>query len=103
MQFMHAQRLADYVANSHAWVERRVGVLEDHLHLTAQSPQLPFARLYDVLAFEDHLSRGRGVELQDGAPGCAFAAARLAHQAEGFATFDVEVYPVYGANGTDLL
>jgi hypothetical protein len=37
---VHEQRLAHEVEQRHPWIERRERVLEDHLHLAAERPQL---------------------------------------------------------------
>ena len=37
---MDNQWFGDYFSDSHAWIERRVGVLENHLHVAAQNGQL---------------------------------------------------------------
>ncbi len=41
---LDAQRLADDLAAGHAWVERRVRILEDDVHLAPERPQLATRR-----------------------------------------------------------
>jgi hypothetical protein len=62
-----AQRLADHAPDRVAWVQGRVGILEDHLHPLAQRTQLPLAEVRDVGAVEDDLAPGRLVQTQEGA------------------------------------
>ena len=99
---VNLHRLADDVANRHAGVERRVGVLEDHLHLAPHLAQLLALQLAQVLAIEEHLAAGGAIELQDGAAGGRLAAARFADQAQGLAALDRKVQPVNGAYGAHL-
>ncbi len=101
-QIVDLQRLGDDVADRHARVQRRVGVLEDHLHLAAHLAHLAAVQLGQVLAVEDDLAAGRLVELQDGAAGGGLAAAGLADQAEGLALLDVERDAVDGLDRADL-
>ena len=54
---MNAQRLGDDVAHPPARIERGIGVLEDHLHLAPQRPQLAQRLVRDVLALEAKLAR----------------------------------------------
>ena len=83
--------LGDDVAGGHARVERRVGILEDHLHVLAGGDQVLGLELGEVLALEDDLAGGGPVELGDGAGGRGLAAAGLADEAEGLALLDLEV------------
>ena len=84
-------------------VQRRVRVLEDHLHLLAQGHELLLAEVGDVAAIEDDLARGRLQQLGHGAPGRGLAAARLAHKADRLAGPDLQVQPVDSLHGADLL
>ena len=54
--FVNDERLLDDVAGAHPRIERRVRILEDHLHVAARSPH-PLGRVgQDVLAAEPHLA-----------------------------------------------
>src|SRR5438093_10010923 len=98
---VHAQWLPYDVSHGHARVERRVRVLEDHLHLAAQDAHLVLVHLGYVSALEHHLARSGRVQLEYGAPGSALAAARLPHQTQGLAALDVEVNAVYRPHVAD--
>ena len=78
------------VADRHARIEARVGVLEDHLHVPAEAPQLPRRHGGYVLAVEGDAPGGRFDEPQQQAPERRFAGARLADDAQDLAARDVE-------------
>ena len=59
VQLMHVQRLSDDVFDRHAGVERRVRVLEHHLHLLAHVRDV-FCR--DGFSVKDHLAARRLIE-----------------------------------------
>ena len=82
---MHQQGLADDIEQRHARVERRKRVLEDHLHLAAQSPQSCFRQCGDVdfvsrLRAEQHLTSRRLNGPQDTACRGGLATAAFTHQ-----------------------
>src|SRR5258708_33743195 len=99
---MHLERLTDDVSDRHARVQRRVRVLEDHLHPAAHVGHLLAAELGELDAVELHLAGGRIVELEDRAAGRGFTAAGLADEAERLALLDEEVDAVDGADSADL-
>src|SRR5260221_275814 len=101
-EVMHLERLADDVADGHAWVQRRVRVLEDHLHPAAHLPHRLAAELREFDAVELHFAGRRLVELEDRAAGRRLPATRLADEAEGLALLDEEVDAVDGAHRADL-
>jgi len=82
-----------------AGVEGAVGVLEDHLHLTAQAPQVRALGAGDVLAVELDAAAGRLEELEHRAAGGGLAAAGLPHQAEGLALAQLQGDAVDGLDG----
>ena len=87
---VHVQRLTHDVAHGHTGIQRRVGVLEDHLHLTALMAQFFTLHGGEVLVLEEDVA-GRGViELQDRAPGRGFSTTAFAHQAQRLPTFDAK-------------
>src|SRR5438046_429353 len=77
-EVMHLERLADDVADGHARVERRVRILEDHLHPAAHAAHLFAGERGELGAIELHRSRGGLVKLEDRASGRRLAAAGLA-------------------------
>jgi hypothetical protein len=52
-------RLCDDLPDRHARVERRIGVLEDHLHVAAHASKLGAREPRDIDAAEDHLPARR--------------------------------------------
>ena len=87
---VHAQRLAHHPPDRVTWVERRVRILEDHLHPAPQRAELALAQVGDVDAVEDDLARGRVVEAQQRAPDRGLAAPGLSDEPEGLAALDVD-------------
>src|SRR4029079_18646675 len=85
-----AHRVADDRADALARVQARVGVLEDHLHLAAQRPQLARAELADPLAVEDDVAGGRLEQPHDAAAERRPAAAGLADETERLALGDAQ-------------
>jgi hypothetical protein len=92
----------DDLANGLTRVERRIGILEHHLHLTAVRAHVSLRELGDVGALE-HDRAGRGVEeLHDEAGGGRLPAARLPHEPERLAGIDVERDVVDGLHPAHL-
>src|SRR4029450_5411545 len=77
-----------------------VWILEDHLHLAPDRPQLVLAELREVAPLEDDLAARRALELENTAAGRGLAAARLAHEPERLAATQLEAHAVHGANQT---
>ena len=75
------QRLLDRAADGEPRVERGVRVLEDHLHLAAQRPQLLAAQADELAALVLHRPGARLDQLQHAAPERRLARAALADQA----------------------
>src|SRR3989442_10699555 len=63
------ERLRDDVPDGHAWIERRVGILEDDLQLAPYLTQAGFPHLRQVLTVEDDGTGGRLQQLQNAIPG----------------------------------
>jgi hypothetical protein len=82
---MNYERLFDDGERAHARVERRVRVLEHHLHLTPGRAHPPARESEDVLAAEPHFARGWLDQAQHAAAGRALAAARFADERERLA------------------
>ena len=94
--------LADDRAHRHAGVQRRVGVLEDDLHVAPQVAQRALVEGGDVLVLEPHLARGGLDEAEDAAAGGGLAAARLAHEAERLALQDLHGDVVHRVDAGDF-
>ena len=105
-QVVGHQRLGDDVQYRHAWIQRRVGVLEDHLHVAADLPQPVLVQLGDVdrrvggLELEVDRAVGGLDRAQDAAPQGRLAAAGLSHQAERLSLVDEQVDAVDGLDVT---
>ena len=87
------QRLGHDVADPAPGVERRDGVLEDHLDLRAQRAQVAAVERGQLGVAEADLARGGLLHLHDGAPGRRLAAAGLPDEAEGLALAHGELMP----------
>ena len=84
------QWLAHDIARRHAWVQRRVRILIDHLHLFPITEHLLLIEIGDILAMDSDLALGRLEQLQQCASHRRLAAAALADQAERLAAVDME-------------
>ena len=84
------ERRTDDLADRLARVQRRVGILEDHLHLAPQRSQLARRQLGDVAPVETDRAGGRVEEPQDQPGGRRLAAAGLPDDAQGLAPADVQ-------------
>src|SRR6185436_17217106 len=71
---VHLERLGDDLADGHARVERRIRVLEDHLHLAPHAAQLARRERRDVDALEPDAAARRPLEQQHAAAGGDLAA-----------------------------
>ena len=74
--------LGDDLADRHAWVERGVRILKDHLRPRAHLFHLRGAELIDVLSVEQHLTGGRLEQVEHQTAEGGFAAAGFAHDAQ---------------------
>ena len=86
---VEAQALGDDLAHGHARVQRRVGVLEDHLHGACVA-------LGQDLALVDHFAGGLVVQPQDDLTKGGLAGAALADETDDLARRDVEARVVHG-------
>ena len=53
--FMDVERLAQDILNRHPWVERRIGILEDDLHIPSELAKGFAIEMRDVLPLEKNL------------------------------------------------
>ena len=79
---LHVERLADDLPARHARVERRVRILEHHVHVAAQRPQRAAREVRDVRAVQPDRAVGRRDEPHDAVRDRALAAAGLADEPE---------------------
>src|SRR6478735_6495167 len=84
------ERVADDRAHPTPRVERAVGVLEDHLHLTAQRSHVSTRQRADVGALELDGAVGQVVEPGQAARERGLATAGLADESQGLARVDLE-------------
>ena len=94
--------LADDLADPLAGVQRRVRVLEDHLHLASHGPHGPPRPADEFLALELDRTRRRRGELQDRPAQRGLAATGFADQAQRLALVDGEADAVDGLHPADL-
>src|SRR5207237_2169163 len=99
---MDLERFANDVADGHSWIQRRVGILEDHLHAAAHLAHVLATKPRQLDPVELHLAGRRLVELEDRASGGRLTASRLAHEAERLALLGEEIDPVDRAYRADL-
>ena len=95
---MKAQDLGQSTADSEAWIERGIGVLEDHLHMPAQRPQLAPAERREVQAHEPNAPAGRGIQPQERAAERRLATAALADQTERLVPPDGQADSIHRAD-----
>ena len=87
-------RLAHNVFDLHARIERGHGVLEDHLQLQPLASGLGVALVGQCLPFIANFAFAGRDHPSDHAAQCGFAATRLAHQSDHFATCNAEGHTV---------
>ncbi len=100
---MDQQGLPDEIEERHARVERRERVLEDHLHLAPQRPQLlgperPHIDHRAIGAADPDFTGRRLERAQDAARRGRLSAAALPDQSQRLALVDVEVDAVHRAH-----
>src|SRR5204863_4306905 len=82
---------------------RRERVLEDHLEVPSDLPELLALELGDVLPFEEELPLGRLEQPHDDPRERGLAAARFSDEAERFARVDLQVDAVDSVHVPDVL
>ena len=95
-QLVDLQRLLEDLPHFHARIERRKGILENHLHVAPDSRDIAFGQLCPV---ELDGAPGRIVELQNCAPRRGLAAAGFTNQPDRLALMYRERDVV---DGTDI-
>ncbi len=96
------QGLGERRVHGHPRVERRIGILEDHLHLAPAGQQLGPGRAAQVAAPEEHGAPGRRHELEDRARERRLSAAGFPHQAQHLALADGKRDAIHRADGARL-
>ena len=95
-------RLADDLAHALAGIQRRVGILEDHLHLAPNRSELAPVPSDEFLAAEPHRARGRRRQLQDGPTQRRLSATGFADQAQCLTLVEGEAHAVHRPHPADL-
>ncbi len=93
-ELMDLQPFADDIADAHARIERRVGILKYNLHLPAHVAQLALRHRQKVFTLKKHLAAGGFDEPQNRSPQSRFAAARFADQPDRFAFIHIQTNAV---------
>ena len=97
VQVVVEQALRHDVLHLGALVQGRHGILEDHLHLADDLAVQLFGNLaVDLLALEEDVAGGGGVDAADGTANGGLAGAGLTHQRESLALVDVKIDMVHG-------
>src|SRR6201999_1004213 len=96
------ERRSDDRADRVPWVQRGVGVLEDHLDVAADLAHLAAPQTTDLAPVEADRTARRFQQLGDRAAGCRLAAAGLSDQSQRLAGADRETHSVDGLDRTDL-
>jgi hypothetical protein len=94
------ERLGDDLLDAEAGIERGEWILEDDLHIAAQSAHFAAVGGEQVVSFEADAAGSRFDEAQDQTSECALARPRFADQAEGFTRVNVKRNIV---DGTDFV
>lgn len=84
-QSVHQERLGDGLPDPHARVQGRERILEDHLRIAPEIPQLGAAQPADVLSVERDLARIGAGQPEDETTRGGLAGAGFTDQGEGFA------------------
>ena len=82
---MYLDRLGEHRVHRHAWVERGIWILKNHLEIGASGAQFLAAQVGEGTVAESDGALGGLDELQDGTAQCGFAAAGLADEAKHLA------------------
>ena len=91
IQLVDIQWLADDILDRHTWIQRRIRILENHLHIFPQSTN---RFRVDLLPVKINFSACRVVKAQERASDRRLATAGLSDQPECLARSDIERYAV---------
>src|SRR5579864_7722778 len=82
---VNCERFTNDVSDSKPWIETRIRVLVNEMHLAAHGAELRCAQCHEVLSKEADLSRGWPFEQQQGAGNRGLTASRLSDEPESLA------------------
>src|SRR6476660_464010 len=91
---------SDDLLDPHAWIQRRVGILEDHLYPPADILQISRVRAKDIPAVEQRLAGARLLQKHQRACDRRLPATALTHQAQRFARVNREIDTIDGLDET---
>src|SRR5687767_593592 len=99
---MNDPRFSDNLLDPHAWIQRRVGILEDHLYPPADILQVSRVRAKDIFAVKQCLAGARLLQAHQGARHRRLAAAALADQPQRFTFVNREIDTINGLDETGV-
>src|SRR6185436_20501235 len=97
---MYDPRFSDNLPDPHAWIQRRVGILEDHLYPPADILEMSRVRAKDIFAVKQRIAGARLLQAHQRARHRRLAAAALADQPQRFTLVYREIDPVDGLDET---
>jgi hypothetical protein len=95
---VYLERLGDNLPYRHAWIERAIGILEDHLHLSTDRTQRRFSQARERSSLEDDLASRRLFKLQDATAECGLPTPRLPDQSQSLPAGNREADAVHSAH-----
>ena len=95
---MNVQSFSNRVTHSHSWIERSVGVLENHLQPAPSFSHFGVRHGGDVSAFEKNFAIGRMDEPHDRPAEGAFAASAFTNEPDGLARSESERDSIHGVD-----
>ena len=95
-----AQRFGKDVLDLHLGIERRTGILKDHLDIAAILPRFFSRKRCDFLILKENLALRRLMKLHERLDQRTLAAAALAHDAESFPLAQGETHIIAGRERT---
>src|SRR5262245_53921670 len=99
---MNDPRFSDNLLNPHTWIQRCVGILEDHLYPPADNLQLSRVSAKDVFTVKQRLAGARLLKAHQGARDRRLAAAALADQPQRFTFVNRKIDPIDGPDETGV-
>src|SRR4030042_1025806 len=84
----------------HAWIERGIWILKDHLHAQANFAHLTLVETINIRPVECNLPIGRFIQAQDRTPYCGLATARLPDQAARLTSNNIKTYTIHSLDIT---
>ena len=98
---MHLRPIRNRILDGQPRIERRIAVLEDHLHIAAQLAQRQSTRLVYALAVEDQLAGVARDQMHQEASERRLSATGLADHAKRLALKDDQRYVIHCAHAAD--